>query len=774
MSNWTTEKYKANDLINQIINKNIKVPHYQRGQVWKTSQKEKLIDSIKNGFPFGTILLYKKEDNTYQLIDGLQRTSTIYEYLNTPAKFFRESDLSKEAIDKIYNLLGIRSSNKKIVKEKIVGYIKEWVILNHHTMNDVKNINSLKCAQYLQTKFPTCTTEAILSISNILHEEFIAFKEECEDLSDAEIPAIVYSGNPDNLPEVFNRINSKGTTLSKYQILSATWSTYEYCLLNSELDEIIKYVDHFYTSILDDNFEVDGYDSIKIHQTKKLNLYQILFGFSKLLSNRFPYLFANVKSDKDVESCGFNLVNACLGNKNSKISHLPVILKETFSDDQSISQFFANIIKSTNSVYKLLKPYLEFKLNKRESKINIYHTEFQICSMIANYFNMKYATYTFDDNNKIIGRNIKIIGSNETFHEYKKAFKNNAFKKYLIDIMNNHWTGSGDTRMDEVSVNRHYYTDEISIKTMEDELDHWFNQMNANRHESKNVASPKSSEKIMLCVIYCHSFSAFEQNDDINYDIEHLAPKGRLKILLKKLPQRENQQYGLPISSFGNICLLREEINRKKKDKTLYQDTNYLTVLKTKNISLEEIEYKFTFTNKKDLEWINEEYNDFNELRREYYKFLEKRFQYQKNCILKNLYNDYDEKYYTIFFQNQNQHTNVFHQLEKNSSISKNIPLTLSYSEDESIDLKNVISRFDGWQKAILDIIMDFDEDIFSLTQVYQFNDKLSESFPNNHHIDSKIRQVLQTLRDYGFIEFLGNGQYKKLINVKNEKISFS
>ena len=60
MSKWETKIYKASDLIEQIKSKNIKIPHYQRGQVWKDSQKETLIDSIKKGYPFGTILLYEK------------------------------------------------------------------------------------------------------------------------------------------------------------------------------------------------------------------------------------------------------------------------------------------------------------------------------------------------------------------------------------------------------------------------------------------------------------------------------------------------------------------------------------------------------------------------------------------------------------------------------------------------------------------------------------------------------------------------------------------
>lgn len=778
MTNWTVKTYQASILIKEIKDKNIKVPHYQRGQIWKTSQKEKLIDSIKSGYPFGTILLYKKEDNTYQLIDGLQRTSTIYEYLHSPAKFFSESDISEDSIDKIYNLLAIQGGNQIDIKEEVVKSIKEWVVSHHHTMSEVKDINENDCAMQLKSKFPTCTYKAVLDIANILRKEFKKFKDDCEDLAKAQIPAIVYIGNSDNLPEVFNRINSKGTTLSKYQILSATWSTYEYILMNLKLDPIINYVDRFYVSILDENFDVDGYDQQTLHQLKKLNLYQILFGFSKLLSDKFPYLFNKSKNDKDIESCAFNLVNACLGNKNNKISHLPSILKETFhNDSQLISDFLVNIMESIDDIYKELRPYLEFKLNKRKNKIEIYHTEFQICSIISNYFNAKYVVYTFDDNNKIIGRNIKTDSCNITFENFKRDFKNNMIKKYLIDIINNNWSGSGDTRLDEVSLNQNYYTETISIESMINELDHWFNQMNMNRHEIRTVANPKGPEKFLLSVIYSHSFSAFEQNDDINYDIEHLAPKGCLKILLNDFLHDSGETSGLPISSFGNLCLLREEINRKKKDKTLYQDSKYLSVLEEKNISIEEIEDKFSFTNEKDLEWINKKYMNFSQLKKDYLAFLNERFKKQKKFIIKNLFNCTDEYYMNIESQNlnlknqqQNKYFNAINQIDGNTPIIQRVPL-IHLSKSEGIDQENIItldsciakSQLGGWQREIFNIIDTFENDVFDLNQIYSFNEILEKNHLNNHHIQSKVRQILQQLRDLGLIEFYGNGKYKRL-----------
>ena len=60
---------------------------------------------------------------------------------------------------------------------------------------------------------------------------------------------------------------------------------------------------------------------------------------------------------------------------------------------------------------------------------------------------------------------------------------------------------------------------------LENTLDHWIGQMNTERNEYRKVKMPGPGEKLLLSVIYSKTFTAYEQNDDINYDIEHLAPK---------------------------------------------------------------------------------------------------------------------------------------------------------------------------------------------------------------------------------------------------------
>lgn len=78
------------------------------------------------------------------------------------------------------------------------------------------------------------------------------------------------------------------------------------------------------------------------------------------------------------------------------------------------------------------------------------------------------------------------------------------------------------------------------------------------------------------------------------------------------------------------------------------------------------------------------------------------------------------------------------------------------------LENQDVNSR--GWVIEILNCINRIDSEVFVLNDVYKFENTLSQSYPSNKHIKDKIRQQLQILRDRGFIEFLGNGIYRKLI----------
>lgn len=79
---------------------------------------------------------------------------------------------------------------------------------------------------------------------------------------------------------------------------------------------------------------------------------------------------------------------------------------------------------------------------------------------------------------------------------------------------------------------------------------------------------------------------------------------------------------------------------------------------------------------------------------------------------------------------------------------------------DETIKLEDHLNK---WEKDVFDCLELIKAPTFKLTDVYKFVPVLQAKHPENHHVEAKIRQMLQNLRDLGFVKFVKPGEYKKL-----------
>lgn len=77
------------ELINLYKDEEIDIhPEFQRFYRWTDSQKSKLIESILLGIPLPSIFVAQREDGIWDVVDGLQRLSTIFSFLG----IFRDED----------------------------------------------------------------------------------------------------------------------------------------------------------------------------------------------------------------------------------------------------------------------------------------------------------------------------------------------------------------------------------------------------------------------------------------------------------------------------------------------------------------------------------------------------------------------------------------------------------------------------------------------------------------------------------------------------------
>ena len=79
-----------------------------------------------------------------------------------------------------------------------------------------------------------------------------------------------------------------------------------------------------------------------------------------------------------------------------------------------------------------------------------------------------------------------------------------------------------------------------------------------------------------------------------------------------------------------------------------------------------------------------------------------------------------------------------------------------------NLEIMDINAR--GWVMDVLNCVNLVPSKEFLLSDVYSFEKILSIKHPKNNNIQAKIRQQLQLLRDKGFLEFLGQGRYRKVL----------
>ncbi len=108
-------------------------PAYQRIYKWNKEQKSKLIESIFLGIPLPSIFIYWESKTSYEIVDGLQRISTILEFLwvlksnNTPWSYLSlENYIQTEQWKEIFQ--SIKKIYREIddLKDKRIWYLALW------------------------------------------------------------------------------------------------------------------------------------------------------------------------------------------------------------------------------------------------------------------------------------------------------------------------------------------------------------------------------------------------------------------------------------------------------------------------------------------------------------------------------------------------------------------------------------------------------------------------------------------------------------------------
>ena len=265
------------------------MPMFQRGIVWNSNQYRNFIDSLKQGYPIGTLLFYKTVRNDkeiYTLIDGLQRCNTIKRYVEDPNSLFSNEDIEDTILEKIFSIMGYQEGSKNTIISKLREAFIDFIQSN----NDISDIQYYDFALSISKEFPIINEGERFSMVMKSITPFVKkYKETYQQMLLMEVPVIVYTGAEKNLPDIFDRINNGGTKLNKYQVYAASWSLENKITISNK--EIVNKILSKYDSMIIKGFELQDYNREQLMKTKEFTAFEYVFGFGKYINDKYTYLF---------------------------------------------------------------------------------------------------------------------------------------------------------------------------------------------------------------------------------------------------------------------------------------------------------------------------------------------------------------------------------------------------------------------------------------------------------------------------------------------------
>jgi hypothetical protein len=541
------------------------IPRYQRGIVWTDKQKEALLESISFGYPVGSLLAFQtgqKNDKgsaplVWQLVDGLQRSSTLIEYMDNPftiagiSSFIDSSDILNLA-NKIYDT----PTHDQV--ENVATLLETWLKIVKKPEAEA-GFSNVKLLQYLRSTLTDSEKihddAAVLELVEFLGNSVLKkINEKVDLIGTSQLPIIVYTGSEENVPEIFERINSQGIKLSKYETFAATWNGIGAVISNADIKEAIAAK---YAKLTDAGYTVSGIDDLG-QGDDNYNLFEYLFGLGKILSTKHQYLFPESGEPDELVSSAFVMATIAYGLKISQMSKLATTLR-TLNNGANIdlAAFESALLTSCADVEKKLVKYVRIGLNSApDSKRFLPHSENQIYSLIIRYMIEK-----FDyEHNWALRTDSK-----------SADLLNNIPMYYLLDVLNGEWAGSGDTRLwnvvwqaeDNGSITRSpHYLVHPTKETWDLVLDNWHGKELGKLQFKRTSISADS--KLLMKYLYSEIVTVAD-DASLTFHIEHLWSVKVLTDLIQASVTKE----GWPISAIGNLSILTNSVNTKKLEKML-------------------------------------------------------------------------------------------------------------------------------------------------------------------------------------------------------------
>lgn len=495
----------------------IKLPRFQRKLVWPRSKKEQFINTLHEGLPFGSVLVYpesQEPDANLLIIDGQQRLSTIIEFNRDRLKFWKP--LNPE----IYGsaLLSINSS------------LPDGAQLSESEFDNLLHQDRRSLDDWLDDIDDKASRKTVRAEFGRIEQELSNYV----DFSSLLIPAIKFIGDKSLIAEVFSRLNQGGVKLSKYQVFSAAWIHTQIKLSTSELqNDILENVKKYYTSMgKGAAFELDDFSEDALTATRIITLSDLAIALGMYMQEHLNSLAP--QTDNKIAELGFGLLGVAVDLDNRKLGKLLDYSDFIQSNLQIILEKTERICSNLQDVFsKMLKVV---KANKSDEYARALSTNFKTLSYFA-------ALWYLDPDSP----------------EYRHTLRN-IKGHYLLDALTGVWSSAGDQRLLEYqpSYKKRDYLTPVDQRELESAFDQWL---------SSNTAGIRfNRETKAIITIHANlTYLAKTVPNGESFELEHIIAKKYFEAADEKTRQ------ALFGNSIGNCMFLPKGLNNRKKAKTLYE-----------------------------------------------------------------------------------------------------------------------------------------------------------------------------------------------------------
>lgn len=609
MMDWS-KKYELKILNFKDLKDKIEIPKFQRGLVWSNKKKVEFIKTLKAGLPIGVLLVSPRNDK-YLVIDGLQRFTTMLSYSEDYFKYIDTDEIEDDDLLSIINcddgMKDIFENSNDVVKKSYLDKMRSIIV----EVIREKSVNAFERTQVIAQKF----IDQIAFINNDVIEKIKPKIFDIDDkiskkadISNVEIPLIIFEGSDSDLCNVFQKLNQEGVKLSKYDVFAATWIDH-YVNVKDDEDFIQFVIDKYETAKEESELDIADYDPDSMKQTGMLTVFEYAYALGKAIMNNCNTLFPKVDQSK-IESCGFIIMAELMGLSYQDMGNLANKCDEYKKLDYIA--FKNAIVESAINVENYLGDYIKSPTdpNKTTGRTSLCcHSELQIISYIIVVFKMKYKL-------SIENGLEKINTNNKNLDKIKSYIKNH----YLYDILRKHWSGTGDSKLEEIIAfpESCRYTKDVSKEDFKRVLLEWLGGF-----DQKKSVKVSQESRLFLNYLLINSDS---YKTDQSYDVEHCVPKEQIKKYLT------DKGVTVPVSTPCNMVYIPRKDNRSKGDLTYYEkqkiDPDTYTLNKD---ALSELSYpteeELSFVNSTDT--LTEE---------NYRKFLDDRRKYLADRFIKLIY----------------------------------------------------------------------------------------------------------------------------------------